>query len=132
MLAADMDPKNVVQVSAEVARALQDASGGSVDPVSTAERWTRTDLPLRLRCIENWLTDRIRAHCGSDGFFTKVGAAAFSPGSDAVLNSAGLFELLDGVRELKSQLDSPINRGLALEAILRRFSSGRATTGGRG
>jgi DNA polymerase III subunit delta' len=132
MLAADMDPKNVVQVSAEVRRALEDASGGGGDPVAIAERWTRTDLPLRLRCIENWLTDRIRAHCGSDGFFTKVGAAAYSPGSNGVLNSTSLFELMDGVRELKSQLDSPINRGLALEAILRRFSAGRMAAGGRG
>jgi hypothetical protein len=37
---------------------------------------------------------------------------------------ANLFELMDGVRELKSSLDTPINRGLALETILRRFGRG--------
>jgi hypothetical protein len=38
-----------------------------------------------------------------------------------------LFELVDGVRELKSALETPINRGLALEALLRRFVPGRGT-----
>ena len=36
--------------------------GGASDPVATAERWSRAELPLRLRCFENWLTERIRAH----------------------------------------------------------------------
>jgi DNA polymerase III subunit delta' len=125
MLAADVDPKAVVQVGQEVRRTLDEATTGGGDPVATAERWVRADLPLRLRCIENWLTERIRAHCGSDGFFTKVGAAPYPGGRAGVLNTGHLFELVDGVRELKSALDSPINRGLALEAILRRFSGAR-------
>jgi hypothetical protein len=38
-----------------------------------------------------------------------------------------MFELLDGVRDLKSALETPINRGLALESLLRRLASrGRA------
>lgn len=125
MLAADVDPKAVVQVGQEVRRALEDATTGAGDPVATAERWSRADFPLRLRCIENWLTDRIRTQSGSDGFLTKVGAAPYPRGTVAVLNMGDLFELVDGVRELKSSLDAPINRGLALEAILRRFAPGR-------
>jgi DNA polymerase-3 subunit delta' len=131
MLAADVDPKAVVQVGQEVKRGLEEATTGSGDPVATAERWARADLPLRLRCIENWLTERIRAHYGGDGFFTKVGAAPYSAGRQAVLNIGDLFELVDGVRELKSSLDTPINRGLALEAILRRFAVGRTAAGTR-
>jgi DNA polymerase III subunit delta' len=125
MLAADVDPKAVVQVGQEVRRALEEATTGAGDPVATAERWSRADLPLRLRCVENWLTERIRAQSGSDGFLTKVGAAPYPGGRVAVLNMGDLFELVDGVRELKSSLDAPINRGLALEAILRRFAPGR-------
>jgi DNA polymerase III subunit delta' len=125
MLAADVDPKAVVQVGQEVRRALEEATTGAGDPVATAERWSRADLPLRLRCVENWLTERIRAQSGSDGFLTKVGAAPYPGGRVAVLNRGDLFELVDGVRELKSSLDAPINRGLALEAILRRFAPGR-------
>lgn len=122
MLARGVDPKAVVQVGAEVRRTLEEAMAGGGDPVATAERWARAELPLRLRCIENWLTERIRAQCGAEGFLTKVGAAAYPARQNAVLNTAALFELVDGVRELKSALDTPINRGLALEAILRRFA----------
>ncbi len=129
MLARGLDPKAIVQVGSEVRRALEEAMAGGGDPVATAERWARNDLPLRLRCIENWLTERIRAHCGPDGFFTKVGAVAYPPRTDAVLNTPALFGLMDGVRELKSALDTPINRGLALEAILRRFTPGSVGPG---
>ena len=124
MLAAEVDPKALVQVGLEVRRTLEEATVGGGDPVATAERWARAELPLRLRCIENWLTERIRAHSGSDEFFTKVGAAPYVPRSNAVLNMGHLFELVDGVRDLQSALDSPINRGLALEALLRRFVPG--------
>ena len=125
MLAAEADPKAVVQIGAEVRQALEAAAAGGGDPVATADRWARADLPLRLSCIENWLTERIRIQVGSDGFFTKVGAGPYTSRSDAVLNTGHLFELVDGVRELKSSLESPINRGLALEAILRGFSLNR-------
>lgn len=120
MLARAADPKAVVQVGTEVRRTLEEALAGGGDPVATAERWARAETPLRLRCIENWLTERIRSQCGPEGFLTKVGAAAYPGRPDAVLNMPAVFELLDGVRELKSALDTPINRGLALEAILRR------------
>jgi DNA polymerase III subunit delta' len=135
MLAAEADPKAMVQIGAEVQRALEEATAGGGDPVATAERWARADLPLRLNCIENWLTERIRAQCGCDGIFTKVGADAYTSRSDAGLNTVHLFELVDGVRELKSSLETPINRGLALEAILRRFTPGtqpRASGNNRG
>ena len=125
MLAAEVDPKAVMEISQEVRRGLEDALVGGGDPVTTADRWSRNELPLRLRCIENWLTDQIRAHCGTDGFFTKVGAAAHSPRAKPVLNMGYLFELMDAVRELKSALDAPINKGLALEVVLRRFAPGR-------
>jgi hypothetical protein len=122
MLAEDVDPKAVVQVASEVRRTLEEAVAGGGDPVATADRWSRAELPLRLRCIENWLTERIRAQSGSDSFFTKVGAGPYLPSPNAVLNMGHLFELMDGVRELKSSLDAPLNRGLALEAVLRRFA----------
>jgi DNA polymerase III subunit delta' len=131
MLARAADPKAVVQVGAEVRRTLEEAVAGGGDPVATAERWARAELPLRLRCIENWLTDRIRAQCGQDGFLTKVGGGTYPQRPDAALNMPALFELLDGVRELKSALDTPINRGLALEAILRRFVPRNVSAGTR-
>jgi hypothetical protein len=89
--------------------------------VATAERWARAELPLRLRCFENWLTERIRGQSESPAFLTEVGAVTYLQRPQTVLNIRELFELLDGVRDLKSALDTPINRGLALETLFRRL-----------
>lgn len=121
MLAAESDPEAVVQIGTEVRRSLEDAVAGRSDPVATAERWSRAELPLRLRCFENWLTERIRSQGESPGFLTEVGAVTYLQRPQTVLNIRGLFELLDGVRDLKSALDTPINRGLALETLFRRL-----------
>jgi DNA polymerase-3 subunit delta' len=135
MLVAESDPAAIAQVGAEVRRTLHEATAGGVDPVATAERWARAELPLRIRCIENWLTERIRGHFAGRAFFTEVGAGPYLPGPEAVLNIRELFELVDGVRELKSSLETPINRGLALETLLRRLAPGRGagvtSSGGR-
>jgi DNA polymerase III subunit delta' len=121
MLAAESDPEAVVQIGTEVRRSLEDAVAGRSDPVATAERWSRAELPLRLRCFENWLTERICSQGESPGFLTEVGAVTYLQRPQTVLNIRGLFELLDGVRDLKSALDTPINRGLALETLFRRL-----------
>jgi len=123
MLAADSDAAAVVQIGTEVRRGLEEAVAGASDPVATAERWSRAELPLRLRCFENWLTERIRGHFGDPGFLTEVGAVTYLQRPETVLNIRELFELLDGVRDLKSALETPINRSLALEGLLRRLAS---------
>jgi hypothetical protein len=41
-----------------------------------------------------------------------------------VPNIRRLFGLVDGVHELKLSLDTPINRSLALESLLRRLAAG--------
>ena len=121
ILAAQADPAAIVEVAAEVRRALDEATSGAADPVATAERWARADLPLRLRCIENWLTERIRDHFGGHAFFTELRAGPYLPRAVAVLNIRDLFGLADSVRELKSSLEAPLNRGLALETLLRQL-----------
>jgi DNA polymerase-3 subunit delta' len=123
MLAAEVDASSVVQIGTEVRRGLEEAGAGTSDPVATAEQWSRAELPLRLRCFENWLTERIRGQFGTKGFLTKVGAVSYLQPPERVLNIRQLFELLDGVRDLKSALETPINRGLALEGLLRRLAS---------
>jgi DNA polymerase III subunit delta' len=127
MLAAESDASAVAQIGAEVRRSLEAAATGTSDPVATAEAWARAELPLRLRCFENWLTERIRGQFGTKGFLTEVGGVTHLQPPQTVLNIRQLFELLDGVRDLKSALETPINRGLALESLLRRLASrGRA------
>jgi DNA polymerase III subunit delta' len=120
MLAAESDAQIVVQIGTEVRHGLDEAAAGASDPVATAERWARAELPLRLRCFENWLTERIRSQSESQAFLTEVGAVTYLQRPQTVLNIRQLFELLDGVRDLESALDTPINRGLALETLLRQ------------
>ncbi len=38
------------------------------------------------------------------------------------MNIRALFELVESVRDLRSQLDVPINRSLALELLFRRLA----------
>ncbi len=125
LVAAEMDAALVVQTGREVVQGITDSLAGRLDPVATAERWSKTELPLRLQCFENWLTKRIQEQFATPGLFTEVGAVPYLQGPETVLNIRGLFRLLDGVRDLKSALETPINRGLALESLLRRLVPGR-------
>ncbi len=103
--AAEADPNAMPALGTETRRMLEEMEDGAADPVATAERWHRSDTALRLRCFETWLTDRIQRHVASE---PRVRA---------------LFELVDGVRELRSTLDVPINRSLALELLFRRLAA---------
>ena len=123
LAAAEADPAAVVAVAAEVRQGLEEAVGGGGDPVATAERWARSELPLRLKCVENWLTERIRAGFAGGGLFTEVRAGAHPRGHAESLDLRQLFGLLDAVQELKSSFEAPINRGLALESLLRGLSA---------
>lgn len=125
MLAAQADPAVVIESSAETRRDLAQAEAGAGDPLAIAERWVRSELRLRLACFENWLTERIR-----DGLLGSVQSLELRAGahSGVVDRSSirGWFELLDAVRELKSSFDAPINRSVAIEALLRRMAMNRA------
>ncbi|HET9108428.1 MAG TPA: DNA polymerase III subunit delta' [Steroidobacteraceae bacterium] len=127
MAAVGVDPVAVVEIAAEVDRGLEEAAGGAGDPVATAERWARSELPLRLTCVENWLTERIRGNAGVGSLFTEVRAGAHPPRHGESLDLRQLFGLLDAVRELKSPFDAPINKGLALESLLRSLETRRFT-----
>ena len=116
------DPKAIPRSGAETRRTLEELAAGSADPVATAERWSRSEPALRLRCFENWLTDRIRAPCRAAGrLAVEIRRSAHLPrGAGHEYTRA----LRAGRRRagLRSTLDVPINRSLALEALLRRLA----------
>jgi DNA polymerase III subunit delta' len=116
------DPEDVAAAGSDTQRTLEALAQGSADPVATAERWARADLPLRLRCFENWLTERIRRHEREGAFMTEVRAGPYLSGARPVLNIRELFRLIDEVRELRATLDVPLNRGVALEVLFRRLA----------
>jgi DNA polymerase-3 subunit delta' len=117
-----LDPQEIAAVGSDARRALDGLAGGGTDPCATAERWARAEWPLRLRCFENWLTERIRNDARDGAFMTEMRGAPYSAGGGPILNTPELFGLLDEVRELRAALDVPLNRGLALEALLRRLA----------
>jgi len=116
------DPAEIAAVGADARRALEGLPQGSTDPVATAERWARAEWPLRLRCFENWLTERIHDNARESAFMTEMRAAPYSAGGGPILNMRELFGLLDEVRELRATPDVPLNRGVALEALFRRLA----------
>jgi len=119
LAAACLDPAEVKQLAEETVRGLQQAADGTADPVGLAERWSRSELALRLACFENWLTERIRRRLVGHKNPAEERSGAHSRTGDSVLNTQVLFQLLDRVRELKASLATPINRSLALESLLR-------------
>ncbi len=121
LAAAAVDAGQIAAVRAEVHGALADASEGRLDPVTTAERWSRSDLALRLGCFESWLTDRIYGAAGIADESREVRSGAHLQAGPSTLNIRALFGLVDGVREMRSLLDTPLNKSLALEQLLRRM-----------
>jgi DNA polymerase III subunit delta' len=133
MLLVDADPEALAAVGADTRSTLEALTAGSTDPVAAAERWARADLPLRLVCFENWLTERIRRSAREGAFLAEMGAAPYLSGPGAFLNIQGLFGLINEVQDLRAALDAPLNRGVALEALFRRLAPAeRARSGGQG
>jgi len=127
-LAAEADPKAIPALAHETRRALEEIEAGAADPVATAERWARSEPALRLRYFENWLTERIHRQAAGPGQSAEIRASAHLSHNASVLNIRRLFELTDAVRDLRSTLDVPLNRSLALEVLFRRLA-GRKSPG---
>ena len=124
LIAVTLDPAAVVQTAEQMRRELEQLAGGSGDPAASAERWARSEPALRLACFENWLTERLRRRLLGVGAVMELRASAHS--GDPSLTIRDGFELLDAVRDLRASFDVPINRGVALEALLRRLRPDRA------
>ena len=129
MLAALADPHEVAQVGADTRETLSALSRGRADPVAQAERWTRSELPLRLRCFENWLTERIREGAHHGAFLAEMRPAPYLSEGATFLNIRELFGLVDEVRDLRATLDVPLNRGLALETVFRQLAPAAGSRG---
>jgi DNA polymerase III subunit delta' len=122
LAAAALDPAALAELRAETWRGLEEVCSGAADPSAVAERWSRSEPALRLACFENWLTERIRRGLTSGSQATELRASAHPPPAESAIKPRVLFELLDGVRELKALLSTPINRSLAFESLLRSIA----------
>jgi DNA polymerase III subunit delta' len=122
-IVAASDPAQVAATGADTVRTLEALLERGTDPVAAAERWARSELALRLQCFENWLTERIRRGERDGAFMTEMRAGPYLSAGRPVLNIRELFRLVDAVRELRTTLDVPLNRGVALEVLFRRLAA---------
>lgn len=117
--ARDFATDTVPRVEQEMSDDLARMAASRLDPSLTAERWLKTDFPLRLMWLENWITDRIRAMSAPDPAGLKSVDAVGLSGSLLKAKIRTQFRFLDEVRDLKGLPDG-INMQLALEGVLMR------------
>jgi DNA polymerase III subunit delta' len=119
LLAAALDPRAVLQIRDETLAGLGALAARRADAAQLADAWSRTELPLRLTCFENWLTERIHRGLGAGTYSTEMRDGTHQGHPDPGSNVPGLFELLDQLRNLRAALGTPVNRSLVLESLLR-------------
>jgi DNA polymerase-3 subunit delta' len=122
LVAAGLDPRLVLQIRDETLAALGDLAARRADAAQLADAWSRTELPLRLTCFENWLTERIRRGLGAGTYSAEMRDGAHQRGADPESNVPRLFDLLDQLRSLRAALTTPVNRSLVLESLLRSLA----------
>jgi DNA polymerase-3 subunit delta' len=122
--ALSCDLEQLKAIRTDVLAVLQDARQGRVDVVRTAAHWSKDDLPLRLRCIENCLTGRVLRTPGAGPEAPEMRAGAQLQTGALDINIRSALGLVDGVRELQRQLGTSLNKSLALERYFWQLNSG--------
>lgn len=122
LLAAGLDPRAVLQIRDETVTGLGDLLARRADAAQLADSWGRTELGLRLACLENWLTERIRRALGAGTYSMEMRDGAHPGRLDPGSNAPQLFDLLEQLRALRAALATPVNRSLVLESLLRSLT----------
>jgi hypothetical protein len=122
LLAAALDPRALLQIRDETLAGLGELTSRRADAAQLADTWSRTELALRLTCLENWLTERIRRALGGGTYSTEMRDGAHPVRPDPRSNAPQLFDLLDQLRTLRAALATPVNRSLVLESLLRSLT----------
>jgi DNA polymerase-3 subunit delta' len=111
----DADPAAIAQLQRDTMTALHDIGSGNLQPPAIAERWAKGELPIRLACLESWVTERI-LESGSIRDVTHLSGQGIPP------NICRLFELSDAVRDMRKLSHTSINKTMAVEALLWRWA----------
>jgi len=103
-----LETNKAQEIAEDMKRSLSLMESQRTDVSLVAERWFKSDLPLRMTWLENWLTERIKSGCDAVGL----------PGSLLKAKICALFDLLDDTRELRRSAATSTNLQLALESLL--------------
>lgn len=112
------DPAALARLRQDTDAALSAIAAGELDPVATADRWSREEPVLRFAAIEKWVTDRVAAWATGGGGFAEMRGGRHLSAPAWALNIRALFEALDLVRDARRLEDSPVNKALLLERLL--------------
>jgi DNA polymerase-3 subunit delta' len=117
LLALDLHSAGIAGLEAEMQRCMQDIASGGVDVTLLAETWAKSNLPLRMTWLENWITRRVLTSLGEVGSHQSAERARL-PGALLKPKIRALFDFLDATRELRRLASTGMNQQLALEALL--------------
>jgi len=113
------DPAALARLRSDTLDTLRDIGSGKIQPPGVAERWAdrgnSKDLPVRLACLESWVTDRILET-------TSIRDVTHLSGQGMPSNICRLFELSDAVRDMRKLSLTSINKGMAVESLLWRWA----------
>jgi len=105
----------LAQLRTETIATLKDIGSGNLQPPAVAERWAKDELSIRLSCLESWVTDRILESAPIRDV-THLSPAALPP------KICHLFEFSDAIRDMRKLAHTPINKTMAVEALLWRWA----------
>ena len=111
----DADPAALAQLRSDTIATLQDIGSGNIQPPAVADRWAKGELAIRLSCLESWITDRILENAAIRDV-THLSGAALAP------KICRLFEFSDAIRDMRKLAHTPINKTMAVEALLWRWA----------
>jgi DNA polymerase-3 subunit delta' len=117
LLAIELQQMGIASLESAMQQDLKALSAGAVDVTLLADQWVRSNLPLRIAWLENWITRRVHTCLGGEisdqsAERIRLPAALLKPKIRA------LFELLDAAREMRRLASTGMNQQLALEALL--------------
>ncbi len=117
LLALELQEAGIESLEAAMLADLKALAAGAVDVTLLADQWVRSNLPLRMTWLENWITCRVHTSLGAENSTQTAGRVRLS-GALLKPKMRVLFELLDAVRELRRLASTGMNQQLALEALL--------------
>jgi DNA polymerase-3 subunit delta' len=117
LLALEFEGGDVASLENEMQQHIRSIAAGTVDVTLLADAWSRSNLPLRMLWLENWITGRVREQLG-EGASSHSAQRGRLPAALLKAKIRALFELLDAARELRRLGSTGMNQQLALEALL--------------
>jgi DNA polymerase-3 subunit delta' len=117
LLALELNEAGMAALESEMQEHMRGLAAGSVDITVLADSWVRSNLPLRITWLENWITRRVRGHLGGEDSNQSAERVRL-PAALLKAKIRALFELLDATRDLRRLASTGMNQQLALEALL--------------